>query len=172
MVKDSGDNVLIEKRVALSANSQGVDEAYLSITQRPVNTSISVSFSHIQLFVDNIEPLEVYKTLEKQLNEYDAAEKFSKPSPSERHQLWESILGETAPKEAFAPENRDILKQLMTGLGFRVTGHRFPSPSNSANTNSILITSRDPRGVQIVVTALAPTPRSTSDDFVHFDAGT
>lgn len=170
MVKDSGDNVLFEKGVDLSVGSQYADESYLPITQRLATGSVSVSFSHIQLFVDNVEAVDVYKTLEKQLNEFDAAEKSFQGTPLERRQLWESIMGGTPRKEKFEPENRDILKQLMTGLGFRVTGHRFPSPSNSANMKSILITSRDPGGVQIIVSALASPLRSSSDDYVHFDA--
>ena len=167
LVQNSGKNALFESGVALSGNAQDVDESYLAITEKP---AISICFSHIQLFVDHVEPLDVYKALEQQLNHYDAAEKSSHLSLLERRQLWESIRGE-AVKEDFAPENRDILKQLITGLGFRVTGHRCPSPSNSANTISLLLTSRDPGGVQIVVSSLSPPLRSMSDDFIHFDAG-
>ncbi len=134
-------------------------------------TDISVSFSHIQLFVDHMESLEFYKAFEVQLNKLDAAERSSHLSTDGRRNLWVSLLGEEVEEKPFIPQNRDIVKQLMAGFGFRVTGYRLPSIENTANTKSLLITSLDSGGVQLVVSALAdPSEGEPRDDFVHFDA--
>jgi hypothetical protein len=71
----------------------------------------------------------------------------------------------------FVPHSCDVIKQLIVGFGFRVTGFRFPAAANKANTRSILVTSKDRKGVQIVVPAVDPSQDSLND-FHHFDAGT
>lgn len=154
------------------------DSAARSILGTMIRRShnLTVSFSHLQIFVDKLEALEDYKQFESFLNQYDAAVSNSAPHLSaceERRQLWESLFdnGE-APTKSFVPQNRDVVKQLMAGVGFRVTGCRLPSNENKANTRSLLMTSRDPRGVQILVSAIAAdTEGHEKDDFLHFDAG-
>lgn len=112
----------------------------------------SVSFSHIQLYVDKIEELHVYKQLEVQLNLYCSALKSNICHTTEqKKQLWQSLLPLEAFGETdipFSPQNRDVVKQLLVGLGFRVSGFYYDS-----STRSVLVTSRDPEGVQILVTA-------------------
>lgn len=153
------------------------DSAARSILGTMIRRShnLTVSFSHLQIFVDKLEALEDYKQFESFLNQYDAAVSNSAPhltACEERRQLWESLFdnGE-APTKSFVPQNRDVVKQLMAGVGFRVTGCRLPSNENKANTRSLLMTSRDPRGVQILVSAIAAdTEDHEKDDFLHFDA--
>jgi hypothetical protein len=114
---------------------------------------VSVSFSHIQLYVDNVEELQVYKQLEDRLYSYCTKLSLMKnyPSYEEKVQLWKSLLspeGVGKTEVSFFPQNRDVVKQLLVGLGFRVSGSYYDN-----STRSVLITSRESEGVQILVTA-------------------
>jgi hypothetical protein len=71
----------------------------------------------------------------------------------------------------YTPHNRDVVEQLLAGFGFRVTAVRYPGTTNT-NTRSVLVTSRDPQGVQILITAMDPTSSVDRDPMRHFDAGT
>jgi glucose uptake protein GlcU len=84
----------------------------------------------------------------------------------------------------FILQNHDVVQQLIVGFGFRVTGYRFPNhqddnddndDSNKANTRSLLITSRDSFGVQIIVmdntTNGEEDSPSVDDQHLHFDGG-
>lgn len=143
------------------------------------NDDEAVSFSHVQLYVDRVEDLATYKALEDQLNAFSVAaaaaaalsrqtkveedESSLQLSLEQKRQLWRSVLTEnntettttttdaatTAPS-SFCPQNRDVVQQLLAGFGFRVTGARY-----DGSTRSVLVTSRDPAGVQILVTAAA-----------------
>jgi hypothetical protein len=92
---------------------------------------------------------------------------------------------DTGVSSAFTPHNRDVVDQLLAGFGFRVTAARYPTSTSTstmnalpadtnanANTRSLLVTSRDPQGVQIIVTAIDPTPSVVveKDPMRHFDA--
>jgi hypothetical protein len=113
--------------------------------------SVSVSFSHIQLFVDKVEDLQVYKQLEDQLNSYctEFLLRQGHLSFEEKRKLWKSLLPqEDADEIPFSPQNRDVVKQLLVGLGFRVSGSYYDT-----STRSVLVTSREAEGVQILVTA-------------------
>lgn len=119
------------------------------------NTNIvQVSFSHVQLYVDCVENISVYKALEDTLND--------------------NIGGiPRARDDVFVPQNRDIVTQMLAGLGFRVTGARVPSDAVVTNTRSVLVTSKDPEGVQFVVTAIDKHHGSgKADEYRHFDAST
>lgn len=170
--------------------------------------AVQVSFSHFQLYVDRVENLEEYKVLEASLNdfhhqstalkmeeeEYSAQSTHQKLSTQQQQrELWHSITTDTDTdtttkvantKEVedtlFVPQKRDVVKQLMCGLGFRVTGYRFPNKeekkANSANTRSLLVTSKDASGVQIIVSAIdddnvVKEEQDASDNYQHFDAG-
>ena len=119
-----------------------------------------VAFSHVQLFVDRVEDLRVYKAMEKRLNDFaddvahQSSEEGSSLSVAQKKQLWAAAVAAASPPAAaeppfYCPQNRDVVMQLLSSFGFRVTGARFGS-----QTRSVLVTSRDPRGVQIIVTAL------------------
>jgi hypothetical protein len=154
-------------------NPDSAAQSILGTTMIRRSNNLSVSFSHLQLFVDKLDSLETYKQFEDFLNQYDAAAtKSTMSTTDERRQLWESYLEGDVPEKAFVSQNRDIVKQLMAGVGFRVTGCRFPSDENTANTISLLMTSRDPRGVQILVSAIAADAEGHGEDeLLHFDAG-
>jgi hypothetical protein len=122
-----------------------------------------VSFSHVQLFVDHVEDLEVYKTLESQLLSFcERVNTLSSQSLEAKRRLWSSLTRgvpdgnfETT-IESFCPQNRDVVKQLLVSPGFRITGSHYDD-----HTRTVLVTSREPAGVQILVTAV--TPNSTTE---------
>ena len=152
----------------------------------------TVSFFHVHLYVDYLDELDVYKKLEGELDELsrqrqhldlDAGAALNQKNEQKAKDIWTSIVGKTSsnglsgneadPKE-FASQNRDVVRQMLVAFGFRVTGARYSNLENSTvttNTRSVLLTSRDPNGIQILVTAIdhnaAPTTR---DPFHHFDA--
>ena len=134
---------------------------------------LEVSFSHVQLYVDHVEDISVYKELEETLNKFHA--EATHRSCIERRQLWDKLAGKHSSQSTdFVAHNRDVIKQLMVGFGFRVTGYRFPQPEkNNANTKSLLVTSRDSSGVQIIFTAVAANLANvgSTDEYLHFDAG-
>ena len=117
----------------------------------PAN-DIQVSFSHVHLYVDRVEDIAVYKELEDKLNNLRVSSSSSLPS------------------QPFVPQNRDIVKQLLAGLGFRVTGARVSCDNIATNTRSVLVTSKDPEGVQFVITAIDPSSSVKEDELLHFDA--
>ena len=145
-----------------------------------------VSFSHLHLYVDSVEDVAVYKKMEANLNQLSSriaemqagsenAAMGDGPSSSgldieKCRKVYDDITGRTTPEkfdEEFIPQGRDVVKQLISGLGLRVTGKRM----GSSNTKSVLITTKDPNGVQIVVTALnSDSTSSEKDKYDHFDA--
>ena len=121
--------------------------AHLNSLADTADTDVQLSFSHVHLYVDYVEDVAVYKTLEDKLNSGNAS------------------FGAGAP---FVPQNRDVVKQLMAGFGFRITGARMSC--GATNTRSVLVTSKDPKGVQFVVTAMDPNSVVKQDEICHFDA--
>jgi hypothetical protein len=139
-------------------------------------------YSHIHIYSDKVEDLSVYKSLEQQLNEFGSKTEFLKDNSttknlvSKQQDLWKSIIGDNCPN-SFTSHNQDVVKQLMIGFGFRVTGARYP-PSQSGiisadyndndgrniqtNTRSVLVTSSDPTGAKFIVTAIDPDIISAS----------
>merc|ERR1740136_176256 len=164
-----------------------------------------VSFSHIHIYVDDIQDIGVYKRLEQQVTEFanrsDPYRSHSDTSIDAHNNnadinthdttttttttvrlqramskgmdvqacrpVWSDILTNRSStttdtqhththkhthantEQAFIPQNRDVIKQLIMGLGFRVTGMRYGDA-----TRSLLLTTRDPGGVQFVVSSL------------------
>lgn len=132
-------------------------------------TDVEIYFSHIQLYADSIGSVSEYKDLENALNSLSL---YSSPkSLSEKRELWRSTYPSSDSSAPFVPQNRDVVKQLLVGFGFRVTGCRLPEGNDKTNTRSLLVTSKDPNGVQIVVTAIDEDSENPSDNYQHFDAG-
>jgi len=139
--------------------------------------SEAVSFSHVHLYVDALEDLKDYKALEDRLNLFagkakeldvkDAADAIQR-----KQSLWKSTRESSRDSLPFVPQNRDVVKQLLAGFGFRVTGVRYNGMHGvSTNTRSVLVTSRDPQGVQLLVTAIDTGSLVEKDEIGHFDAG-
>lgn len=159
-------------------------------TKRVHRSEPQISFSHIQLYVDHVQDLEVYKELEASLNTFHSClTGGSKTVPqggsdrlvsahrslAESRLLWQSVVHDATQGDGadqFVPQNRDVVKQLLVGFGMRVTGtHR------GDGTVSVLVTSKDPCGVQIVVTAKDDDASTmalsmvTGGVYHHFNAG-
>lgn len=118
------------------------------------NDVVQLSFSHVNIYVDHVEDLDVYKELERNLKTNN-----------------NKITNDESSSATFCSQNRDMVKQLLAGFGFCVTGVRMFS--EGGNTRSVLITSKDPHGVQFVVTAVDPNSTVETDlDYPHFDAST
>jgi 4-hydroxyphenylpyruvate dioxygenase-like putative hemolysin len=127
--------------------------------------------------VDQVQDLQIYKDFEDQLNQFS---NLVDPNASltEKQALWQSLTSSQQPQPTFVPQNRDVVKQLQASFGFRVTAARYNHhPQSHANTGkdgdddktrttvttrSVLVTSPDPEGVQIVVTALHDENSSTT----------
>eukprot|EP00581_Thalassiosira_minuscula_P018699 CAMPEP_0183712152 /NCGR_PEP_ID=MMETSP0737-20130205/7373_1 /TAXON_ID=385413 /ORGANISM="Thalassiosira miniscula, Strain CCMP1093" /LENGTH=775 /DNA_ID=CAMNT_0025940731 /DNA_START=4 /DNA_END=2331 /DNA_ORIENTATION=- len=119
--------------------------------------------------------------------------------------IWKALLRSGAREEdggdddddaattAFVPHGRDVVKQLLAGFGFRITGcHPAPSDvaaatdisendgggirgraASSSSTNSVLVTSSDPNGIQMLVTSIANADSKvdlSGEHYYHFDA--
>jgi hypothetical protein len=139
----------------------------------PFPNDFHVSFSHVQLCVDKIQPLSAYKQMEDSLNQFhEQAECLS--TVDEKAKLWQSMTGQSSVAAAdFQSQNRDFIQQLLIGFGFRVTGFR-DMDQGMATTQSLLLTSKDPFGVQIIVTAAMEneqTIANVKDRYSHFDVG-
>ena len=90
----------------------------------------SVRFSHVHFYVDHVELVETYKELENVVNSDEIRENVN--------------------DDLFVSQNRDVIRQLIVGLGFRVTGYH-----HGDQTRSMLVTSKDSEGVQFVITSVA-----------------
>jgi hypothetical protein len=131
-----------------------------------------VSFSHVHLYVDHLKDLQVYKDLEDRLTGFvkDCESPLGKDIVTQQEN-WRKVQPDHfAPNDdaaAFVPQNRDLVQQLLAGFGFRVTGARY----GASNTRSVLVTSKDPSGVQFLLTAKETHDNGHHDTYRHFDAG-
>lgn len=109
-----------------------------------------------------------YKHLEGRLNEL-ATRRTNNPEISLTAHSKDYLHNDE--KRTFYPQQRDLVKQLLTGFGFRVTGVRFPNGEVLCNTRTVLVTSKDPNGVQFVITSEIDTHLHTArhDKYVFFD---
>ena len=139
-----------------------------------VNPDVTVSYSHLHFYVDKVDDLASYKLLEDNLNNFHAslATKTTPLDIAEKKELWKTLLADDGTNHIddipkFTPQNRDIIRQLIAGLGFRVTGY-----ADHLLTRTVLVSSRDPEGVQFIISAIKHgacndnskiTPQSTND---------
>jgi len=175
-----------------SANPANADAAsfqLLEATNDGANSDdrqVDVSFSHVQLYVDSLGGVRSYKKLENDVNrlnaerlELDTGSTCGDASIDVQlcRRLYRSIvesdgssanddgLDDEQPPQQFVPQNRDVVRQLIAGLGFRITAaHAATCTNDSRGTRSVLLTTRDSRGVQIVVSALTTSDDSDDDD--------
>lgn len=103
---------------------------------------LQVSFSHIQLYVDDLQDVAVYQQLQTTLHEFHEQRSSRDATIQNKKRAWEALAGSTA--SSFVSHGRDIVKQLIAGLGFRIT---------RAGPQRLLVTSSDPEGVQFIIMA-------------------
>jgi hypothetical protein len=149
-----------------------------SVLSSDANPDVTVSFSHFHLYVDKVDDLASYKSIENNLNDFHAslATKTTPLSIEEKKELWKTLLADDGTNHIggipeFKPQNRDVIRQLIAGLGFRVTGY-----ADRLLTRTVLVSSRDPDGVQIIISATkhalyndnAKTSRPSPDDLCDY----
>lgn len=123
---------------------------------------LQISFSHVQLFVDHLQDLSLYQQLQTKLNAFhehdddyfiDESGSRSCVGLESKKRLWEQMTG---PSRPFVSHGRDIVQQLLAGLGFRIT---------RAGPQRMLVTSCDPKGIQFIVAAPGKESASSSGIF-------
>ena len=161
-------------------------DAINSTPKDPTATAIDIQFSHIHLYVDRVSSINEYKTLEASINTfYDRFDSdgnadgtssdgvHGRPLDVKRGQkIWESLHYHTSTDAEFVSHGRDVVKQLIAGFGFRVTGC-YPEVNAADGTggsgmNTVLITSSDPEGIQIFVSSLNANGEGDAE-YLHFD---
>lgn len=134
--------------------------------------SPALSFSHVHLYVDELDELSSYKEYESELHKLSTQ---CCSSTAAKDLTAGSVANEKKEAIAFVTHGRDVVRQLLAGFGFRITGARYSGLQDDCdtiqtNTRSLLITSKDPCGIQIVITAQDSTTDVKLDPFYHFDA--
>jgi len=139
-----------------------------------------VSFSHIHVYTDHIDDISVYKQLEDNLNSFGERIgdlKEIRKNIVEYKQKWENNGDDycgSLTNEGFVSQGRDLVKQLLAGLGFRITGYL-----DTKQTRNVLVTAKDPQGVQFVISSVkgeATTREKEKNDdddrsdYSHFDS--
>ena len=123
--------------------------------------NIDVKFSHIQIYADIVLGVDEYKQFEADTNSFHQDGCFD---------CGDKDHGVMPP--TFVSSRRDVVKQLIAAFGFRVTGCYPGTGAASRCTNSVLVTSRDPRGIQVLVTARNTIAQKDSDEkYLHFGSG-
>jgi len=118
-------------------------------------------FHHVQCFANSLLPLKHYKDLETRLNTlankghfdpFSGGMRFLEPDAHldrvhEGRRLWEETTDKLQP-ETWTGEGQDLAEQLVVGLGWRVTAEHI-----GGGTRTLLVTSSDPCGVKVCITA-------------------
>lgn len=130
-----------------------------------------MEFHHVHAYVDSLRPLSEYKELESRMNTLcgafigECGKDVAKGA-----QKFEEIFGEKPNPEDFKVNGQDLVEQLITGVGFRITAEHTAPGANG--TRSMLINSQDARGAKFVVTVREETPAAkkakTEVDLHHF----
>jgi hypothetical protein len=134
-----------------------------------------LQFHHVQFCVDDLKPLDEYKNLEKSFNEFSALWEKEGQKLEHGQKVFKQVVGDKAKDPStFSSINQDIVSQLISAVGLRVTGHH-----NGTLTHSVLMSSVDATGLKFVVTA--PNERGAKkrrtnqssvvgeEEFDHFD---
>eukprot|EP00937_MAST-01D_sp_MAST-1D-sp2_P000547 g547.t1 len=109
-----------------------------------------LQFDHIHMYADAVEELSVYKELETRWNAFDS--KFAAEGGDDiakGREIFASLNGGKAvDPSAYQSSGRDVVRQLVCGAGFRVTGYH-----DGAESRSVIVTTPDASGAKFVVTA-------------------
>jgi len=145
-----------------------------------------VAFSHVHLYTDHIDDLSVYKELEASLASFGNSVdlKGMHLNIKEHRDNWQkdhltstsgTVEVDVEPIE-FIAQGRDVVKQLLAGLGFRITA--VYDNDIGEQTRNLLVTTKDPDGVQVIVSCIKnPSSEeeqevngSDSGAYRHFDS--
>ena len=129
------------------------------------HTVSQLRFHHVQLYADSIKPLSYYKAIEDKLTQFASLSKFNcsrdmlqgdalTSQITTGSAVWSGMVGKEGAsvgeesRTPFQSAGRDVVEQLMYGLGFRIVASR-----DDDETRSMLLTSCDQRGAKFLVTA-------------------
>lgn len=113
-----------------------------------------VSFHHVHFYVDLLKDLSEYKRFEETVLSAVSC------APDEVSNF-RGVPAAVA-TESFPSEGRDFVKQLIAGFGFRITAHRY-----TPTTRSVLVTSKDSKGIKFLITAITAEKTGGRDDAFH-----
>jgi hypothetical protein len=135
----------------------------------PPGEEFGCDFHHVQMYVDRVQPMAIYKELEAKVNALADKGSFDPFSGgmrflganelpdrvAEGNRMWAEICqqhigGNTVaaldPKD-FSGTGQDVIEQLIIGLGWRTTAMH-----EGEKTRSVLVVSQDPKGIKFVIT--------------------
>ena len=128
--------------------------------KKPGKIDVDVKFSHVHLYTDKLEDISVYKDLESTLNSFVSGHDLDDMHLNMPYykKSWQALDNnqdkngdgdvDISASEEFVPQNRDIVKQLLAGLGFRIT-----ATAQTKGTSHMVVTTKDQSGVQFVISA-------------------
>lgn len=122
-------------------------------------------YHHVHFYVKALNTLEHYKGLEKQFNSFLTDFNKTDKAVEKGKAAWTAVSKAAMPE--FCSQKQDLVEQLISGLGWRITAN-YHGPE----TVTLLITSPDKTGTRFVVTA--PTPKAQGkkqkvvEEFDHF----
>jgi 4-hydroxyphenylpyruvate dioxygenase-like putative hemolysin len=161
-----------------------------SLAEQKLPEAAPARFSHLHLYVDSLESLDHYKTIEAQMNQFSHAlvnEKDCVPSPvsngidiTKGREVWKQISGSYAPDDdRYVSQNQDIVNQLICGSGWRIIAEHDDTERITSGTRSYALSSSAENGVRFVVTARGnknaqPSKRAKTDEVTprHFQSST
>jgi 4-hydroxyphenylpyruvate dioxygenase-like putative hemolysin len=143
-------------------------EQHQQIHKETPPTNIRLAFSHVQLYTDHLDDLSVYKELESNLSSFGNSVDLKNMhlNIEEHRSNWKDnhlTLGIT--DDAYVSQGRDIVKQLVAGLGFRITAV-YENDQLEA-TKNLLLTTRDPHGVQFIISSIVKS--EVDEQEMHLD---
>ena len=88
--------------------------------------SFQFKYHHLQMFVDQLKPTQEYKVMESRLNEFAKSYGGDKIQRLEEilemRKAWQSTAQENGDPSGFVSAGRDLVSQLLHGIGWRVVG--------------------------------------------------
>lgn len=137
---------------------------------------LDIQFSHVHLYVDHVADVNEYKKYEDSINkfhhEFDSYNNDVTDVITRGKDVWNTMHDASPANEGYSSHGRDVVKQLIAGFGFRVTGC-YPPSGVKSSTKTVIVTSSDPKGIQIVVSSLGNVHEDGIGDeqYMHFDRG-
>lgn len=123
----------------------------------------NLEFDHLHYYVRRLEPLETYQAIEKNMQVLGQIVEKQKWDVATSRGHWESSASENLKDPTkYKSTKQDIVKQMLWGFGWRITGFH-----DGPNSTSVRIQSPAANGVKYIVTA--PSGAGRSNGFSHFD---
>jgi hypothetical protein len=155
----------------MAITDEASEEVDLHIPQ-----GLDIQFSHVHLYVDHVADVDEYKNYEDSINnfhhEFDPDNNGALDVVTRGKEIWNTMQDASPANEGYSSHRRDVVKQLIAGFGFRVTGC-YPPSGVCSSTKTVVVTSSDPKGIQIVVSSLGNVQVGgiVDEKYVHFDRG-